>query len=179
MKTSIFFGVFASRLILRGHLTVNKEQAIHVIEHLRGKQLSPLERMIVSQAWDNQSYEHICENSQYELQYIKKSRLSSLAGSLRVNRRLGQQAQFLLGHTALLLQPVTSDRTLSLTRRQLGSRRQRRKTDRPITWPLVDDFPGRALFAKSWILSDPSALSLGLPNILYASRFQVSSPDPR
>jgi len=72
MKKSIFLGVFASRLILRGHLTVNKEQAIRIIEHLRGKQLSPLETMIVSQAWDDQSYDHICENSQYELQYVKK-----------------------------------------------------------------------------------------------------------
>ncbi|MBJ7900415.1 MAG: hypothetical protein GC158_10955 [Cyanobacteria bacterium RI_101] len=51
---------------------MNKEQAIHVVEHLRGKRLSSLETMILAEAWDDQSYEYIAEISQRECQYVKK-----------------------------------------------------------------------------------------------------------
>lgn len=78
--------------IMRGHLTVTKEQAIHVIEHLRGSRLSPLETIILSKAWEDKSYEYIAEISRYELQYIKKvgarlwREVSELTGSW-INKR--------------------------------------------------------------------------------------------
>jgi hypothetical protein len=51
---------------------VNKEQAIDVIEHLRGSKLSPLQAMILREAWDDQLYEYSAEISQHECQYVKK-----------------------------------------------------------------------------------------------------------